>query len=37
MRDGLLGVLLSCLVGWGILEGLTWVMLKVAGSITSGG
>ena len=27
--DGLLGVLLSCIVGWGVIIGLTGVMLLV--------
>ena len=37
--DGLLGVLLSCIVGWGVIVGLTGVMfvvLKVRGVVTGG-
>ena len=26
---GLLGVLLTCIVGWGVIAGVTWVMFVV--------
>ena len=37
--DGLLGVLLSCIVGWGVIVGLTgmmFVVLKARGVVTGG-
>ena len=37
--DGLLGVLLSCIVGWGVIVGLTGVMfvvIKARGVVTGG-
>ena len=37
--DGLLGVLLSCIVRWGVIVGLTGVMFAVlkAGGVVTGG
>ena len=39
VSDGLLGVLLSCIVGWGVIVGLTgamFVVLKARGAVTGG-